>query len=222
MVDLRPLDDLSDDELAAVYAPDSSPWLRLNFVQTLDGSAVGADGLSTSINNDADGRVFALLRSLADAIVVGAGTIREEGYQPNAKPMVIVSRSGDVPPTLQEGDLSQVHLATVANAPGLAAARSLLGSRVLVLGQSGLDLPLLRRTLVSDLGFSSLLCEGGPSLARDMLAAGVVDELCLTTVPRLVAGSGPGILSGAAVDVPLTLASLLESSGTLLARWLVS
>ena len=221
MTDLRALDDLSDDALEAAYAPPRLPWLRLNFVQTADGSATGADGLSSSINDDADGRVFAMLRRRCDAIVAGAGTIRDEGYRPNPKPMVVVTRSGAVPPTLREGDLAQVHVVTGSDAEHLDEARDLLGKRVLVLGDDGPDLARLPAALV-DLGFAEVLCEGGPALAGDLLALGLVDELCSTTVPRLVAGDGPRILSGAAVDVPLRLGGLLESGGTLLARWLVS
>lgn len=220
MTGLRALSDLSDDELAAAYAPVRTPWLRLNFVHTTDGSAIGADGLSKSINNEADGRVFAMLRERCDVIVVGAGTVRAEGYRPNVRPMVVVSRSGELPPTLRAGDVSRLHLATAANAPHLEESRQLLGDRVLVLGQSTPDLPLLRRELI-DRGFQDILCEGGPRLARDLLAAQVVDELCVTTVPRLVAGDGMRITSGAPVDVALELGELLESDGTLLARWFV-
>jgi riboflavin biosynthesis pyrimidine reductase len=77
------------------------------------------------------------------------------------------------------------------------------------------------RSALVDLGFENLLCEGGPHLAADLLAAGVVDELCWTIVPAVVAGDGPRLTIGAAMDVPLRLHSLLEDDGTLLGRWLV-
>ena len=94
----------------------------------------------------------------------------------------------------------------------------MLGDRVLVLGDDAPDPVSLRRAL-EDAGFSNLLCEGGPHLAADLLAAGLVDELCSTTVPTLVGGSHARIAEGAGLDVPLRLHSLLESDGTLLARW---
>ena len=68
-------------ELADLYAFPHRRWVRSNFVSTLDGSAVGADGLSGSINTPADNRVFALQRSLCQAVLVGAGTVRAEGYE---------------------------------------------------------------------------------------------------------------------------------------------
>lgn len=221
MISLERLAELDDDALRAAYAPPRTPWLRLNFVATVDGAAQGADGISKSINNDADARVFAALRELADVVVVGAGTVRAEGYRPNAKPFVVVSRSGDLPPTLLEGDTSRLHLATGSSAPGLGKAQALLGDRVLVLGDEAPDLAALVAA-VTDLGFGDVLCEGGPHLAGDLLAAGLVDELCCTVVPSLVAGDGLRLASGPAVEVPLTLHTLLEDADTLLARWFIS
>lgn len=206
----------------AAYEAPQTPWLRLNFVATVDGSVQGADGVSRSINNEADQQVFATLRDLADVIVVGAGTVRAEGYEPNPKPFVVVTRSGAVPPSLREGDLSQVYVATGADAPQLAQTRDLLGEpNVLVTGQQGPDLAALRRAL-EDRGFGDILCEGGPALAADLVAAGLVNELCLTMVPTLVAGDGLRVLSGAPIDVPLRLHQLVEYDGTLLTRWWVS
>lgn len=213
------LSELDDDQLARWYAPPRLPWFRLNFVSTVDGAAQGADGLSKSINNDADGRVFAALRAMADVIVVGAGTVRMEAYQPNPQPIVVVSRSGQVPPSLQAGPTDRVFVVTGATAPRLPESVQLLGKdRVLVLGDSEPDLRLLPDTLAEQ-GFGDVLCEGGPHLARDLLAAGVVDELCLTVVPQLIAGEHLRITAGLPVDVPLDLVALLEQDGTLLGRW---
>jgi riboflavin biosynthesis pyrimidine reductase len=221
-MDLTRLADLDDDALRAHYAPVRTPWLRLNFVATLDGAAQGADGLSGSINNAADGRVFAALRAIADVIVVGAGTARTEDYQVNDKTVVVVSRRADVPETLGTSPRGGVLLATVDDAPGLAAARETLGAEnVLTFGSGEPDLAGLRRELEGR-GYRDLLCEGGPHLAADLLAAGLVDELCLTVVPRLVAGAHLRIAAGRELDVPLELHGLLEADGTLLGRWLVS
>ncbi|WP_439937197.1 dihydrofolate reductase family protein [Nocardia sp. N13] len=220
-LELQRLADLSDDDLAEAYAPPSSPWLRVNFVSTVDGAAQGGDGLSKSINNDADKRVFDTLRRRADCLVVGAGTLRAEGYDVPRVPLVVVSRSADVPPTLRGAPRGRILMATVASADGLAAAREELGEdNVLVLGEEEIDLGLLKATL-ADRGWSEQLCEGGPSLFADLLAAGVVDELCWTVVPRLAGGDAVRIATGAEVDVALRPALLLEQDGTLLGRWLV-
>ena len=194
---LLKLSDLTDADLDAAYAVPSRPWLRVNMISTVDGAATGPDGRSGGINNAADKRVFDTLRRLCDAVVVGAGTARDEGYRPFAKPLVLVSRRGEVPPRLRDAPAGSVLMATCAAADHLDETRMLLGDdQVLVLGQHRVDLAELKRTL-ADRGLTSLLSEGGPSLLRALLAEGVVDELDVTTVPRLLAGEHPRITDGA-------------------------
>ena len=209
------------DDLAVLYAAPRRPWLRVNMVSTVDGAATGANGKSGSINDAVDRQVFQQLRAMADAIVVGAGTVRVEGYRPADRPLVVVSRQAAVPDTLRNAPPGSVLMATCETAPGLDDARRLLGvQNVLVLGSHRVDLPLLKQVL-ADRGWGDLLCEGGPRLLRDLLASGAADELCQTVVPRLLAGEHTRITHGAPVDVPLHLHRLLESGGTLLYRWLV-
>ncbi len=172
------------------------PWLRVNMIATVDGSAQGADGRSGTINNAVDKEYFHLLRRTADLIVVGAGTARAENYRPAATPIAVVSGSGGTPPLLE-------------------------GSARVLRGGSADEL----RTMVAalyDEGFEHIVCEGGPKLLRGLLAAGVVDELCTTTVPLAIGGPGVRMVDGPPIDVPLRLVSLLECDGTLLARWVVS
>lgn len=209
------------DDLAELYAVPRTPWLRVNMVATVDGAATGETGTSGSINNAVDHQVFHQLRAMADAIVVGAGTVRTERYGPADTPLVVVSRRGQVPDTLRDAPRGSVLLATCGAAEGLDAARDLLGpEQVLVLGSHRVDLSLLKQVL-ADRGWGHVLCEGGPHLLRDLLAAGAADELCTTVVPRVVAGEHPRITQGPPVDVPLRLHLLLEAEGTLLGRWLV-
>lgn len=214
--------ELGDEELAELYAVLQTPWLRVNMVSTVDGSATGGSGLTGSINNPADKRVFDTLRSLADVILVGAGTARAEGYGPAARPIVLVSRRAEVPERLRGAEPGRVLMATCSQAEHLDEARALLGGRhVLVCGSHRVDLALLRDVLV-DRGWRSILSEGGPHLLRDLVAQGVADELACTFVPRLVAGVHPRITDGPEIDVPLTLQTLLEHDGTLLGRWRIA
>lgn len=212
---------VDDAALERLYAaPDD--WLRVNFVATVDGAATGPDGRSGSINNAVDHRVFRLLRRLADAVVVGAGTVRGEGYGAvPGKPLVVVSRRGAVPPTLRSAEPGAVLLVTTARAEGAAEARELLGAdQVLALGDDEVDVTRLRPAL-AERGLRRLLSEGGPQLFRSLLAAGQVDELDLTWVPRLIGGDPHRILAGDGNDVPLAPKVLLEEDGTLLGRWYV-
>jgi len=208
-------------DVEALYRPPSLPWLRVNMVSTLDGAANGDSGKSGSINNQADKKVFHALREQADAIVVGAGTARTERYRVAAVPLVIVSHRGLVPEQLRDAPPGKVLLVTCADSVGLDDCRSTLGSdQVIVVGRSQVDLVAMRSALV-ERGFRNLLSEGGPHLLRDLLDAGVVDELDLTWVPKVIGGVHPRILEGAGVAASMRLALLLEQDGTLLGRWLV-
>ncbi len=212
---------LDEAALMETYAAPAPTWLRVNMVGSLDGAATGVDGRTGSLNNAVDKRVFDLLRASSDAVLVGAGTARSEGYGPTSVPIVVVSRSGQVPPSLRAEPPGSVLLATTSTAPALTEARELLGDdHVLVTGEEGVD-PTVLLGLLHARGLRRILGEGGPTLLRDLLAARVVDELCLTTVPRVLAGEHPRITAGAPVDVPVRLGLLLEEAGTLLARWLV-
>ena len=115
-------------------------------VSTVDGAATGPDGRSGGINNAADKRVFDTLRRLCDAVVVGAGTARDEGYRAVPKPLVLVSRRGEVPVRLRDAPAGSVLMATCAAAEHLDETRALLGDdQVLVLGQHRVDLAELKR-----------------------------------------------------------------------------
>jgi riboflavin biosynthesis pyrimidine reductase len=214
--------DPSDDRLRSLYAPPSLPWLRVNMITTVDGAATGAGGKSADINNPADKRVFDTLRALADVIVVGAGTARVEEYGPAGVPIAVVSRRAEIPVGLRDAPAGEVLLVTCARADGLAASRELLGEeQVIIVGDDSVDLSGMRDALV-ERGFRNLLSEGGPHLLADLLASGVVDELCLTVVPHLVSGPYPRITVGPGVDVDLAPLLLLEEEGTLLGRWAVA
>lgn len=228
--------DLGDDDLAAVYAfPPGRPWVRANMLTSLDGAVGGADGRSASLHTPADNRVFALLRDLCDAVLVGAGTARTEGYRrvpstpgsPTPATLVLVTRSGRVPeallaPVAGSGDC----LVLTCDAAGADTLRSLRGrlgtDGVLVCGGAEVDLVDAVARLAAR-GLTGVLCEGGPSLLSAALAQGVVDELALTLAPTVVGGDASrlvaGPLLGGAGGVSMRLHALLEDDGTLLALW---
>jgi riboflavin biosynthesis pyrimidine reductase len=207
--------------LAELYAEETTPWLRANMVSTVDGAGTGADGLTGSINNEADHRVFRALRELADAVLVGAGTAEAEGYRPGSRPLVLVTGRARLPARLREPEPGQVLMVTCASAPGHDDACRMLGDdRVLVCGDDEVDLGRAL-TELHDRGLSRILCEGGPRLLGDLLAAGLVDELCTTVVPEAVGGGQRRIVTAPDLRVPLDLRLLAEDEGTVFARWTV-
>lgn len=207
--------EVTPDDLDALYAS-TGPVVRLNFVATLDGAANGPDGLSGTINSDADHQGFVAMRRAADVLLVGAGTVRAEEYGPARTPMVVVSGRGQLPETVRGKD--SVVLAT-SHASGATA-----DERTWLCGEEEVDLAAVVARAMTAFG-PHVLCEGGPTLAADLVAAGLVDELGLSWTPHLVGGgrtAHPRVLDGAEVDVDLTCRHLLEEDGTLLGLWRVA
>lgn len=235
---LDPFTELDADGLAAAYRPAADTWLRANMVTTLDGAGTGPDGRSGSINTDADHVVFELLRALSHCVVVGAGTVRAEGYPalavdaslaalreqeglPEALPLVVVSNSGRVPDSVRPFTDGSVLLAVPAGSDGLDAAREALGAgNVLVHGAERVDLASLVGGLHAR-GWTRVHTEGGPGLLGSLLVAGLVDELCFTVTPAVIGGDARRPVAGPALDVDLDLEVLVEQDATLLGRWLV-
>ena len=174
-------------------------------VSTVDGAATGPDGRSGGINNAADKRVFDTLRRLCDAVVVGAGTARDEGYRDRVEAdsswSAAAARCRRGCATRRPGS---VLMATCAAAEHLDETRAILGDdHVLVLGQHRVDLAELKQHPGRARPDRACSARAARSCLRDLLAEGVVDELDLTVVPRLLAGEHPRITDGPPVDVPL-------------------
>lgn len=231
---------LDDGELLAAYATAPGvPWLRVNFVTSVDGAVTAADGFSAGISDAADKRVFGLLRQTCDALLVGAGTLRHEGYgamrlgarreswragrgMPENPMLVIVSRRLDLDPAspmFTEAPVRPTILTSAASPPDRRAALAEV-AHVLALGDGEVDLAAALGVL-RDLGFTQILCEGGPHLLGALTAADLVDEMDLTVAPTLV-GPGPArITAGTPTAVPrtLTLHHALVADNLLLLRY---
>lgn len=209
---------LDDAEIARLYAyPDSPrPWVRTNFVATLDGAAFGEDGRSGTLGGDVDTRVFHVLRSLADVVVVGAGTARTEDYGPGDVPIAVVSSRLDIPERLVvPGQL----VITSADAPAHRLKRLRETVEVIAVGEGRVDWAAVLDEL-ADRGWHHVLCEGGPTLHGELVGLDLVDEVCLTIAPVLAGGGAPRIAHGpASVDRPMRLGHCITAEDVLLTRW---
>jgi len=238
-------DALDTAGLLALYAPAdrTRPGIRVNFIESLDGSATVA-GLSGALGSPADKAVFDVLRAVSDVVLVGAGTARAEGYGAltvgddfvdwrraaglSAHPaMALVSGRLDLDPA---GDLfakapTRPLVFTTASAPQDARDRLSEVATVIDAGDAdGRVDPHAVRAALLERGLAQVLCEGGPSLFGDLIAADLVDEFCLTLSPTLEGGAGPRIASahgaaGPAAPRGLELAHVLRSGSMLLTRW---
>ncbi|MCD0449553.1 dihydrofolate reductase family protein [Actinocorallia sp. API 0066] len=207
------MSDLPPD-LLADYAHPDGPWLRANMIASLDGAAARA-GLSGGLGNKTDRRLFLALRDMADAVVVGAQTVRAEGYGPAPVPLVIVSRSLDLDLAAPLFD-GRVLIVATARSPRLAEARE--RAEVIVAGEESVDFTAAVAALHGR-GLTRLLCEGGPTVLGGIAAAGLLDELCLTLSPHLVGGAAPRIVRGPALDGGMALAAVRQDGDHLFLRY---
>ncbi|MGQ4517244.1 dihydrofolate reductase family protein [Streptomyces sp. DW26H14] len=232
------------DELAEAYAypplADGGVWLRGNMVATLDGAAQHG-GRSQAISSAADMRIFGVLRALADVVVVGAETVRREGYRPArareafarrraaagqapAPAIAVLTASLDLDfsaPLFTSPLVPTLVLTGAAAPPERVRAASKAGAEVVIAGEGpGAD-PARAASALAERGHRRLLTEGGPRLLGQFVAGGVLDELCLTVAPLLTAGHAQRIAGGPELPVPARFepVSLLTEGGFLFCRY---
>jgi riboflavin biosynthesis pyrimidine reductase len=226
------------DELIELYEPEpGKPLLRVNFVTSVDG-AVEIDGYSAGLGSPADKQVFGLLRMYADALMVGAGTLRRERYHavkldqarrqwrdwrgldPYPRLVVVSARLDLDPasPALAEAPVRPIILTHAGSPPQRRAALSAVAD-VQIHGDTEVDLAAAIAAL-HEQGMAHVLCEGGPHLLGALTAADQVNELCLTVAP-LLTGAGAGrITAGPASALRgLALAHVLVDDDVLLLRY---
>nr|WP_253854955.1 pyrimidine reductase family protein [Prauserella alba] len=232
---------MSDEDLEALYgypADLDRPWVQANFVTSADG-AVSVDERSEGLSSPADKRVFLLGRDLADVVLVGAGTALAENYRgartnetrrarrrrhglSDVPPIAVVTRRCSIPPDSPVITDTAVPTIVITAADAPADRREALtdaGAEVLLAGEDTVD-PAAAIRLLGDRGLRRIDCEGGPHLLASLVAADLVDQLCLTYAP-LLAGPGPGRIVAGLPATPrdMALQSLLHDDGFLLARY---
>lgn len=217
----EPADDVSvaDAYRAPLGVASTRPWVAVCMVASLDGSAV-VEGGSGGLSSPTDTEVLARLRSIADVIIVGAGTVRDEGYGPPRKSgqrIGVVTSSGRVDlhtPLFESGAGFVITTEEATIEPSdVDVVRAGVGSVDLVAAIDHVT------NLVTDCRV--LQAEGGPTLNGALLDADLIDEINLTTSPGLVGGSGPRLISGAGNhQVRFDVAQLaIDEEGFMYARW---
>jgi riboflavin biosynthesis pyrimidine reductase len=236
--------DLGEADLAGLYAYPAGPWLRANMVSSADGAA-HFEGATAGLSSPADRRLFALLRTLSDVIVVGAATARIEKYAPVRQhelwpelrqgrtptpPIAVVSARLDLDPSSRliasAPPSARTIVITTAQAPHdrRAALNGLV--EVIVAGHETVDMKAAVAAL-AERGHRRMLVEGGPHLLAQLIAAGLLDELCLTISPLLTGPTAGRIVAGAPLPGPesagspqqLALAHVVEDRGYLFCRY---
>lgn len=239
------VNEATDEQLLEWYAPpaatgSATPWVRFNFISSLDGSAT-LHGMSGGLASEADKRIFNLLRWRADVILVGAQTVRAEGYAGplldesgvrwrqdhglTAHPVpAVVSgslRLDPADPFFTEAPVKPI-VVTGREAPSERRRQFEQCADLIVCGENRIDIEILLKELAGR-GHQQIHCEGGPHLFGAFQRAGLVDELCLSLSPTLVAGQDIRIAisdpSDGAASIPMTLQHLLAANDMLFMRY---
>lgn len=232
-----------------LHGPNARPRLLLNMVSTIDGRAT-IGGRSGPIGGPADRELFHALRTVVDAVMVGAGTARAERYGRivreaaarelrharglREEPLACIvsgrlALDADIP--LLADPEARVAILTASQA-SLSASEQPDGARIeahveyiRASSEGRLDLPSALSELHERFGIGTVLCEGGPHLNTQLLAAGLVDELFLSLAPKLAGGDASGealrILAGMDLEPPaeLELLGALEHDSHLFLRY---
>jgi riboflavin biosynthesis pyrimidine reductase len=233
------VDDRALEELYDYPSELTDPFVQVNFVASADGAAT-ISGRSHGLSSPADKKVFALGRDLADVVLVGAGTALAEGYQgvkrtevraerrarlglSEIPPIAVVTGRGSILPASPLVAASSVPLIVITSEVSPLAWRKELveaGAEVIVAGDDRVDMGLTLAAL-GERGLFRVCCEGGPMLFGDLVADGLVDQLCLTVAPKLAGAGAVRIATGlpAAEPLDLSLESVLADEGFLMLRY---
>ena len=177
--------DLDTDEglelLRELYTIDSNASVRVNMIVRPDGAIHGPDGTSGSLSSPDDRRLVRLLRSMADAVIIGAETLRHERIPvPLGIPLVVVSRSGNIASSNVIFGPESGELVVVTPSPVTASATLAdTPHRLISPGRPSLTATDIIALCQAE-GWRNLLVEGGKQTATMFAEAGVVDDLCVT------------------------------------------
>jgi riboflavin biosynthesis pyrimidine reductase len=213
------------------------PYVACNLIGTLDGRAT-VGGSTEALGFHTDARVLMRMRTFADAVVIGAGTMRVEQYErmlpvprlrgyreqiglPADPLTVLVSHSMQLP---WEASLFTDGHGTVIIATTSSSAPPSTATEVEVMRyRDTVDLEDLLGRLRRERGVESISCEGGPTLFRALVEEGLVDDLFLTHNPVLVGEGERGLIHGPlGSPVSAELTWVLEAEGELFTRWRVN
>jgi riboflavin biosynthesis pyrimidine reductase len=211
------------------------PYVVLNMVESVDGR-VTVDGRVGALTSPNDQGLLYALREQADAVVVGAATVRAEGYGRllpdeqrqrrvergrGPEPLLcVLSRERGLPPGAAA--TAGTHRVVIATGASAATLEQLPGVEYLRYATPDNSTPLaeLMGDLYERFGVRTCVCEGGPEVAREFIDAGLCDEIFLSISPRLVGAAGRvGVFAPVVRARELELRSLLTSDGHVFLRY---
>jgi riboflavin biosynthesis pyrimidine reductase len=245
--------EFAPDDIADLIAaeerptPSTRPWVVVNMVTSADG-ATAFGGVSGKLGSDVDSATFHALRSVADIVLAGSGTVtaeryrhatlpartqqlrRERGQAPEPR-IAVVSNRGDIDLELplfapSRTDPRATPIVFVAGGAVTEMRRAALAkvADVVEIGDQRVDMGAALEHLATHTGARTVVCEGGPTLNGLLVAEDLVDEWCLTVAPSLAGGSSQRSANGPdrAELASLDLSRVWLHEGELLLRYVRS
>ena len=230
---------LSPEDLGWAYPwPVEGRWVRAMMVASLDGAPAGPDGRSGSISSPADRAVLVEARRLSDVVLIGAGTLRGERYNPMrakaadaderarlglapAPVVAVVSVSLDLPwsdPFFSESAVTPIVVTVDSVEDGRLRAAQEHADVIALPGTSVLPDALIRS--LESRGLNRIVCEGGPRLLAQLSGAGLIDEADISIAPLLTSGGQVFAGPPAAAPARLDLVHVIVDDGFIFTRYL--
>ncbi|WP_280455047.1 pyrimidine reductase family protein [Nocardia brasiliensis] len=222
------------------YESGESPWIKANFVVSVDGAIAANGGTSGALTSPLDQQVLRLLRELSDVVLVGASTIRAEDYigirvsdagqerrrargMAPTPPIAVVTGRADLDPNARiftNTSVPPIILTTTTASTTAKRNLETAGAHVVELGAHSITTTAIVDTL-SSFGHRRIVTEGGPTLVGQLAADHALDELCITTAPTVLSGTSVRLTHS---ERPASLAMdckhiIFDADGAQLARW---
>ncbi|MCZ6680541.1 MAG: dihydrofolate reductase family protein [Candidatus Poribacteria bacterium] len=195
------------------------PYTVLNMAMSLDGKITTRDGAGAQFTSKADKVRLREIRSQADAILVGAGTISaddptftsreayralrlQRGMAPNPI-KAVVSGSGSISETARmfQPNGAPALVFTTQRIPASRLERLREVAEVYRVGETTVDFQRVLEILRETCQVMHLLIEGGGQVNSDLFHAGLIDEVYLTLSPKIIGGRDvPTIVEGDGFD----------------------
>ncbi len=215
------------EKLLELYRPPQRDWLRLNLIASVNGQAAGSDGTSETLTSAADRTILGVIRELSDVVLVGARSVRKEGYLlPRVARLAVVTSTGDLGGHRVGPSPDRKPLIVLCPPTAVERVRNALGEQeveiIPLAPDNGTGL-LGAAEIIEALrvrGWASIVCEGGPQLIGQLLSAGLVDEACFSTSPIIGGTDLAMVAAPTQAGYPVKLGQLIvDGSSGIYARW---